>query len=339
MTSSWRPARRRTCDNGSSLAGVRLGSRRRSLIPSFSNEPPSRSRVIAQHPGSAGRAQHPHRPLRAVAVPDVDRAGCCRSHWSECQEVCSSELHRVGSRRVRCQADVDTRKLFEQAANGLDRRVDASLDVGGADSVSISIDEDTEREATGNLIKAKTDGGTARDRLRPREPEPGGEVPGRSMATRVISGRQRLKQGDARECRGHADDGHQLDQGITCARRPRARHASAASSTQRGYSDFGVVTVINAFIFRKLFSPMPRTFIRSSTFLKPPFFCRYSRIRSAVDLPMPGRVSSWATLAVFRLIGVPLEAAGTAAFVDERAPSCADAAVATSPNIRTIAVN
>ena len=71
---------------------------------------------------------------------------------------------------------------------------------------------------------------------------------------------------------------------------------------------FGAVTVISAFIFRKLFSPMPRTFIKSSTFLKPPFFCRYSRIRSAVDFPIPGSVSSWATVAVFKLIGAPLEA-------------------------------
>jgi hypothetical protein len=78
-----------------------------------------------------------------------------------------------------------------------------------------------------------------------------------------------------------------------------------------------VVTVTSGFILRKLVSPMPRMFIRSSTFLNPPFFSRYSMIRSAMALPTPGIVSSWAALAVFRLtaagprrLGVRRRAAG-----------------------------
>src|SRR5688572_13966586 len=82
---------------------------------------------------------------------------------------------------------------------------------------------------------------------------------------------------------------------------------------------------------------MPRTFIRSSTFLNPPFFCRYSRMRSAVAFPIPGSVSSCATVAVFRLIG-PAGASAAAALAAGRAASCADTPRVTSPSTRTIAV-
>ena len=58
-----------------------------------------------------------------------------------------------------------------------------------------------------------------------------------------------------------------------------------------------------AFSLRKLFSPMPLTFISSSTFLKPPFFLRYSTMRVAVAGPMPGSASSCASVAAFRLSG------------------------------------
>ena len=54
----------------------------------------------------------------------------------------------------------------------------------------------------------------------------------------------------------------------------------------------GAAMVMYGFNFRKLFSPTPLTFIRSSSFLNPPFFCRYSTIRSAVALPIPGSPSS-----------------------------------------------
>ena len=63
------------------------------------------------------------------------------------------------------------------------------------------------------------------------------------------------------------------------------------------------MTVRYGFSFRKAFSPIPFTFIRSSGFLKLPFFWRYSRIRCAAFAPMPGSVSSCACVAVFRLIG------------------------------------
>src|SRR4051812_27787144 len=72
-------------------------------------------------------------------------------------------------------------------------------------------------------------------------------------------------------------------------------------------------TVRYGFSFRNAFSPMPFTFIRSSGFLNVPFFCRYSRIRSAPFAPMPGRVSSCACVAVFRLIGATGAAACLAA--------------------------
>ena len=62
-------------------------------------------------------------------------------------------------------------------------------------------------------------------------------------------------------------------------------------------------TATSGFSLRKLFSPMPFTFIRSSIRLKLPLLVRYSRIRSAVLRPMPGSVSSCSSVAVLRLIG------------------------------------
>src|SRR5262249_644782 len=62
-------------------------------------------------------------------------------------------------------------------------------------------------------------------------------------------------------------------------------------------------TVRYGFSFRKLFSPIPFTFIRSSTFLNCPFFCRYSTIRCATFGPMPGNDSNCASVAVLMLIG------------------------------------
>ena len=53
----------------------------------------------------------------------------------------------------------------------------------------------------------------------------------------------------------------------------------------------GAATVSCGFSLRKLFSPMPCTFINSSIFLNGPFFCRYAMIRSAVFAPTPGRIS------------------------------------------------
>ena len=82
---------------------------------------------------------------------------------------------------------------------------------------------------------------------------------------------------------------------------------------------FGAVTVIIGFSLRKLFSPTPRTFIKSSTFLNPPSFWRYSMIRSAVLAPMnedssisTNGVSQWTLAAAenLQLVGDALEAAG-----------------------------
>src|SRR5438034_458735 len=71
------------------------------------------------------------------------------------------------------------------------------------------------------------------------------------------------------------------------------------------FSGFGGaigVTVMRLFNFRKLFSPTPRTFMISSTFLNPPFFWRYWMMRSAVFGPIPGSVAICAAEAVLRLM-------------------------------------
>ena len=55
---------------------------------------------------------------------------------------------------------------------------------------------------------------------------------------------------------------------------PRVAQHAPATRPARYCPGFATVTVMSGFILRKLFSPTPLTFIRSSTFLKPPFFCR-----------------------------------------------------------------
>src|SRR5213075_2234388 len=104
--------------------------------------------------------------------------------------------------------------------------------------------------------------------------------------------------GELRDCSGGQDGRrrsheHQLDERVT------------------GYCPgLAAVTVMSGFIFRKLFSPTPLTFIRSSTFLKPPFFWRYSTIRSAILGPTPGMLVSCSAVAVLRLTGAAAVAVG-----------------------------
>src|SRR6266550_1072333 len=70
------------------------------------------------------------------------------------------------------------------------------------------------------------------------------------------------------------------------------------------WSPLSAVTVMSGLSFRKLFSPMPLTFINSSIFLKLPFFCRYSTMRCAELAPTPGSVCSCAADAELRLTGL-----------------------------------
>src|SRR4029079_3095820 len=74
-------------------------------------------------------------------------------------------------------------------------------------------------------------------------------------------------------------------------------------------------------ILRKLFSPMPFTFISSSTRLNPPLLVRYSIISSAVLRPMPRSESCCLLLARLRLIA-GFAGAGTSV---GGAGDCADA--------------
>lgn len=60
--------------------------------------------------------------------------------------------------------------------------------------------------------------------------------------------------------------------------------------------------MILSFNFKNFFSPMPRTFMRSSIRSKGPFFSRNSRMRFAVDVPMPGSSFRSSSVAWFKLI-------------------------------------
>src|SRR5262249_49583525 len=151
--------------------------------------------------------------------------------------------------------------------------------------------------ATGNRLCASLD-------------ESSGDEASAGPSARAVDARERYRH------RNSADDGHDgadehgLDERVPCRRGPRGWRTGvepvcSRQPAVRALNGYGVTraaaTVMSGLSLRKLFSPMPRTFIRSSGFLKLPFFCRYSMIRSAVALPMPGSASSCAAVAEFRL--------------------------------------
>src|SRR5688572_13692213 len=311
-TASSRPARRRTRESGSSSSGGRRLAARRSGSEGIG--PLSGAGHILEHAHAACRPKHAHRPLRSVAAADVNRAGRRGSRGGKRQNVGATELYGIPCRCSGDQSDLHTGKQLEQPRRRLDRTIDLSLDVDGQDAVAIAVLINLDADALWTVDEPQAHRGTPRDGQRARQGEATAQILRRDQPARTIDGpqyRRHRRTGDHSDQRGNE---HQLDQRV--ARRggrapappkrrrregggPRA-HQVPATRTASYRSAFAVATVTSGLSFRKLFSPMPRTFIRSSGFLKPPFFCRYSMIRSATALPMPGSVSSCARLAVFR---------------------------------------
>src|SRR6185503_13331548 len=95
-------------------------------------------------------------------------------------------------------------------------------------------------------------------RQRAREREAARQIAGRTGGARPLDAGRELRDRGGRHDGDRRGDEHQLDERVA-----------------GGYCPvFPAVTVMSGFILRKLFSPTPLTFIRSSTFLKPPFFWR-----------------------------------------------------------------
>src|SRR5262249_24793486 len=124
-----------------------------------------------------------------------------------------------------------------------------------------------------------------------------GDVSRRAGRPGVVDRREELRRRRRDDRRGDA----------CCEREFEKRHCCSAFGAGPG------ATVICGFSLRKLFSPMPWTFISSSIFLNGPLLFRYSTIRSAVLGPMPGSAASSIADAVLRLIREAGVAAGVVA--------------------------
>jgi len=143
-------------------------------------------RVEAQHACSPGGAQHANRPLVALAIADIDRAGRRGPGWRERQEVGRAYLNGIRRRRAAAKGNVHSGKLLEKACRRFDQAVNACANVGGANSVAIAVLEDAEGKSASLLIEPKGDGRATSDGLQPRQPEAPSQVPGSTIATRVI---------------------------------------------------------------------------------------------------------------------------------------------------------
>src|SRR6185503_11394509 len=132
---------------------------------------------------------------------------------------------------------------------------------------------DGEGARPGPRGEAQPDATVLGDRLRAQAREGGGDVPRRRRDARP---RQR---GGAERDRTQDQQG-QKRQGEGSLDERESSPAPAAAHLEP--------TVIRSLIFSNVFSPMPVTLSRSSTFLNGPFFSRYSTIRCAYDGPIPG---------------------------------------------------
>ena len=175
----------------------------------------------------------------------------------------------------------------------IDWAIDLQVDVPGAHAVPVAILNDVDGDTVGGLYEPQRDRRRAADGLRTRQCHASGKVPSRGQAARALDRRQCLRNGDGAQHAQERTREHEIDHAEPArTARVRLRAARQHASYCSALVPFADATVTSGFSLRKLFSPIPRTFMRSSTFLKPPLFSRYSRIRSAVDLPMPGSVSN-----------------------------------------------
>src|SRR5687768_7988037 len=334
-TPNSRPVRSLTRDSASSGCGMRRAARRRSESLR-AIDPLARCGHVSQYPSSTCRSEHADHPLRAVTTSDIHRPGCGGSVRCKGQDVAAAKQHWIGAGRLGRQSNLHAGKQVREHDRRIDRPVDLQIDIARPYTVPVPILNDSNADAGRTVEKSQCDGRRAADRLGSREGHTRREIPRGREAPRAFDRGHRLRNRDSAdhaERRTREDEIDERESVRTARQELRAvRQLANYCSALLPLPD---ETVTSGFSFRKFFSPIPRTFIRSSIFLKPPLLSRYSRIRSAVDLPMPGSVSSWAIVAVFRFNGPDADA--FAAGVVRRGASCPACVAMPNPRInRTI---
>ena len=94
-----------------------------------------------------------------------------------------------------------------------------------------------------------------------------GDESGAGPASRPIDAGKRHRHGDRRDHRHDGADEERFDERVA-RRGPRAVPPAARVPCGQGADVRAAATVMSGFSLRKLFSPMPRTFIRSSSLLE-----------------------------------------------------------------------
>jgi len=133
--------------------------------------------------------------------------------------------------------------------------------------VACAIATDTHLPSTGRKVEDHSDVGAKCHGLLPRHSEPRADKHGGLARTAGVHHTGRAWNGDRTEGDDHSHHDEQFNNsgaefgGV-------ARHGCYLSPV------LAATTVTSGLIFKNDFSPMPCTFISSSLFLKPPFFCR-----------------------------------------------------------------
>jgi hypothetical protein len=170
------------------------------------------------------------------------------------------------------------REQVRQQCRLAHQRVYSGRDVPSTNTIAVSIGVRGQGERISDRRQRQRHVCRSRNGLGTSEREPTREIARRSERAASFDPGCELRNRGGNRKSNRAGDKQQLDERVAVGRMaprgPRAARRAPATRRVRYCPDFGSVTVMSGFIFKKLFSPTPLTFIRSSTFLKPPFFCR-----------------------------------------------------------------
>lgn len=158
------------------------------------------------------------------------------------------------------------------------QRVYSGRDVPSTNTIAVPIGVRGQGERTSRRCEQQRHICRSRNGLGASEREPTSEIARRSERPASFDCCCELRNRGGDRKRNRAGNKQHLDERVAvrrvAPRGPRAARRAPATRRVRYCPDFAGVTVMSGFIFKKLFSPTPLTFIKSSTFLKPPFFCR-----------------------------------------------------------------
>ena len=232
---------------------------------------------ITQQTNASGDAEHSNHPLGAILAADVDRPGRGRAGGCKRHERAAPELHWFGRRHPGQQTDLSSWEHVRQKDRPVDDPIGLGLNILRQHSVAVPVLIEAEGDSASAGLEPERDSGRSTDSLGAGQRHARGEIARRRQSSRAIDRREDLRNRDGRKDTCYSGDEDSLEQReavrITTPKTPRVCGMLAAPGSRYCVSlPFDAVTVTSGFSFRKLFSPMPRTFIRSSGFLKPPFF-------------------------------------------------------------------